>query len=288
MKEAEAERVRDLLRTVVYPGYTRDIVGAGFVGDISGERGSVEVEFKPNTRDQGKIRAMEQAMREVLHDTGYDDVRIHHRHPFAAEMPIRSQVDLAADAGDPPPQVLPESGRLMTPLQAEMLEEGQLPEADVLGLALGRVDLARTAGYGPEGPAPLPGPREAVDYSCPLEVLQWSVDPHSPEAETCQYEIRLGEWEYRVWWQVHGCGDLLYVSMQAMCEDWVKHDEAAVPHPVGRAEAVNLVFDDQRNAVVAIYGTVRDFRPFVKAFWLALTKRKDEDAAAATDEVERK
>jgi hypothetical protein len=56
--------------------------------------------------------------------------------------------------------------------------------------------------------------------------------------------------------------------MQAMREDWVDNADA-VPHPVGRSEAVNLVYDEARAAVVAIYGTVRDFRPFVKAFSLA-------------------
>ncbi len=35
---------------------------------------------------------------------------------------------------------------------------------------------------------------------------------------------------------------------------------------MGRSEAVNLVYDMDREAVVAVYGTVRDFRPFVDAF----------------------
>ncbi len=35
---------------------------------------------------------------------------------------------------------------------------------------------------------------------------------------------------------------------------------------MGRAIAVNLVYDPRRTAIIAIYGTARDFRPFVEAF----------------------
>ncbi len=52
-----------------------------------------------------------------------------------------------------------------------------------------------------------------------------------------------------------------------MRDDRVEHGGAARSHPVGRSEAVNLVYDIDRKAVVAIYGTVRDFRPFVDAFY---------------------
>ena len=37
-------------------------------------------------------------------------------------------------------------------------------------------------------------------------------------------------------------------------------------NPAGRTEAVNLVYDRKRSGIVAIYGTVKDFRPFVGAF----------------------
>ena len=70
--------------------------------------------------------------------------------------------------------------------------------------------------------------------------------------------------------------------MQAMSEDWVDDDNAS-PHPVGRSAAVNLVYDESRNAVVAIYGTVRDFRPFVKAFDVAHS-REDANQNASTND----
>jgi hypothetical protein len=74
--------------------------------------------------------------------------------------------------------------------------------------------------------------------------------------------------------------------MQAMKEDWVDHDNNAVPHPIGRSEAVNLVYDVSRSAVVAIYGTVRDFRPFVKAFGLAYANETRVQSMPTTEEVD--
>ncbi len=40
--------------------------------------------------------------------------------------------------------------------------------------------------------------------------------------------------------------------------------------PLGRNVVVNLVYDEGRRAVVAIYGTARDFRTFVAAFRIGL------------------
>ena len=60
---------------------------------------------------------------------------------------------------------------------------------------------------------------------------------------------------------------------------------AARLHPVGRTEAVNLVYDATRGAVVAIYGTVRDFRPFVEAFRRGYVDRSGESLDPASQEV---
>jgi len=285
MSEIERERVKELLRSVKYPGYSRDIVAAGFVGDILVVGRMIEIEFKPNTRDDEKIDLMEENMHRVLGDAGYVDIQIRRLHPFVHEVPLRSARDLADSLNASSEQRHPEVSRLMTPLQAEMLEDGELPDSDVLGLALNRADVAPAAGYGPEGPRPLSGPREEFSYDSDVSVLQWSIDPHDPRAETFQREVRLGDWDYRVWWQVHDSGDLLYVSMQALREDWASHGEDAVPHPIGRSEAVNLVYDEIRHAVVAIYGTVRDFRPFVKAFGLAYASERGSKNAPATEEA---
>ena len=269
MMSAESQQVRELLRAVQYPGFSRDIVAAGFVGEIVALPPMVDVEFKPDTRDEGKVAAMEGEMRALLGEASFTDIRIRRVVPYVTEVPLRSAEDLKRDLGRQAGSVAETANRLMTPLQAEMLEDGELPEADLLAVTLGRLDVAPAAGYGPGGPKPLTGPREALAFDIPVPVLQWDIDPHDPEARTVQREIELAGWDYRVWWQAHPQSELLYVSMQAMKEDWVDHDNNAVPHPIGRSEAVNLVYDERREAVVAIYGTVRDFRPFVKAFALA-------------------
>ncbi|NEV63535.1 hypothetical protein [Thiorhodococcus minor] len=265
MMSQESQRVRELLREVPYPGFSRDIVAAGFVGQIATVGRMVEVELKADTRDETKVLAIEQGIQELLRRADFDDVRIRRVAPYDHGVPLRSAADLAREQHGAGSGASAEDDRLMTPLQAEMLEDGELPEADLLAITLGRLDVAPAAGYGPGGPEPLSGPREAIAYDIGIPVLQWDIDPHDPEAQTVQREIALEGWDYRVWWQVHSSG-LLYVSMQAMKEDWVDHDNNAVPHPIGRSEAVNLVYDERREAVVAIYGTVRDFRPFVKAF----------------------
>ncbi len=59
--------------------------------------------------------------------------------------------------------------------------------------------------------------------------------------------------------------------------------------PVGRTEAVNLVYDITRGAIVAIYGTVQDFRPFVEAFgraYLAETREGTVGAQSSVDLME--
>lgn len=286
MMSQESQRVRELLREVQYPGFSRDIVASGFVGQIATVGAMVEVEFKADTRDETKIAAMERDIRDVLRRADFDDVRIRRVAPYVHEVPLRSAQDLARELRGPQSGGSAESSRLMTPLQAELLEDGELPEPDLLAITLGRLDVAPAAGYGPGGPKPLSGPREAIQYDIGIPVLQWDIDPHDPEALTYQREIKLDDWDYRVWWQVHPAGGLLYVSMQAMKEDWVDHDNNAVPHPIGRSEAVNLVYDEQRQAVVAIYGTVRDFRPFVKAFGVAYDGHDSDRDSTANQEAE--
>lgn len=161
---------------------------------------------------------------------------------------------------------------LMTPLQAEMLEEGRLPDPDPLEAELVRPDLAPEAGYGEGGPSPLEGPGGARPgdpaggrYDGEPRVLQWEIDPRDQNLPTGEAHVDAGEWEYALWWQEHPAG-LVYVSIQAVRDDPAGRSGSARPHPVGRTVTVNLVYDLRRRAVVAIYGTARDFRPFVDAF----------------------
>jgi hypothetical protein len=268
MNTMSSEQVRELLHRVPYPGSAGDIVGAGFVGEVLSIGPMVEVEFRPGTRDAETVASMEDGIRGVLQGAGFVDVQIRRTQHKVVAVPLKSAKEMLENIAISAAGAPAGGNRLMTPLQAEFLEDGELPEADLLAIALGRFDVAETAGYHPGGPDPLAGPREDLSFDSGAQVLQWDIDPHDPKAVTCQREIKLGDWDYRVWWQEHPTGKLLYVSMQAMREDWVEHEDA-VPHPVGRSEAVNLVYDETRSAVIAIYGTVRDFRPFVKAFALA-------------------
>lgn len=132
--------------------------------------------------------------------------------------------------------------------------------------SLYRADLAPDAGYGPDGPAALDGPSVSAEYKGKIDVFQWEIDPQDTNAKSDTAELMLGARDYRMWWQEHASG-LIYTSIQAMRNDENDQDGKARSHPVGRMEAVNLVYDKDRKAIVAIYGTVRDFRPFVDAFY---------------------
>lgn len=147
-----------------------------------------------------------------------------------------------------------------------------MPDPDPLGVDLTRPDLAPGAGYGEGGPPPLAGPggvRPGADPGARWvgdpPVHQWEIDPRDESRESGEAHLEVGGWEYQMWWQEHPAG-LVYASIQALQADSVGRSGSARTHPVGRAVTVNLVYDRRRQAVVAIYGTARDFRPFVQVF----------------------
>jgi hypothetical protein len=157
--------------------------------------------------------------------------------------------------------VLSEGGR-ETPLQAEIAADGGTPEPDPM---LGVVDTGPALGPSWDGKRPGGGRPVTTVYEGVVPVTQWDIDPTDPAAKSGEAHVTLHDWEYRMWWQVHPA-DLAYVSVQAVLDDTVSHGSSARAHPVGRAVAVNLVYDLRRSAIVAIYGTANDFRPFVEAF----------------------
>ncbi len=164
--------------------------------------------------------------------------------------------------------------RLMTPLQAELLEAGTLPEPDALGEILSRPDVAPDAGYGDDGPEPLPGPRDELRetrWTGAPPVYQWEVDPSDPLLESGETSATHAGWDFNIWWQRHPAA-LWYVAMQAMGAD--EADGPERPHAIGRSVVVNLVYDERRRGVVAIYGTAIDFRPFVDAFRMAVLESR--------------
>ncbi len=134
------------------------------------------------------------------------------------------------------------------------------PEQKPLPIA----NLALQSGYTVDGPKPLSGPISET-YTGILPVHQWDIDPRNDSLEGGEANVEVDDWEFRLWWQIHPTR-LVYTSIRAFQEDSIEHSGQARSHPVGRSEVVNLVYDLEREAVVAIYGTVMDFRPFVEAF----------------------
>ena len=267
MSPISPDQVRDLLRKVSYPGFSRDIVSAGFVKDIDTDGPEVVVQFAPNSNNTDKIRQMERGIRDTLADAEIGQVRITTSLPFDEDdMALRKPIAADTDSDDAIDRTITGLG-VMNPLQAELQEDGIIPEADVLRADMARPDNGPGLGFGDDELRPLDGPSgpPGDSYDGALAVFQWDIDPHDSSAESFETSVRIDDWEIWVWWQAHPVGELLYASLQAMNEDWAGHAGTARPHPVGRSAAVNLVFDRKREAVLAIYGTVRDFRPFVEA-----------------------
>lgn len=292
MSQISPTQVRELLREVAYPGFSRDIVSAGFVRNITADDRQVVIHFAPTTTNTDKVRQMEHGIRDVLSRANAGDVAIQTTSPFDVDMTLRKPTDDLAgrkpiEADGDSDAAIHEAftgGGIMNPLQFELQEEGIVAEPDVL-----RTDLAARGGQdslGPhhEPPEPFEGPlAPGTTYEGVLPVFQWDVDPHDSAAESAETSVKIDEWEIQVWWQVHPEGELIYASLQAMREDWADHVGAAREHPVGRSAAVNLVFDRSRQAVLAIYGTVRDFRPFVEAFRIAYFSQSGQPAPAGKE-----
>ena len=270
MNAAQPNEVRDLLREVQYPGFSRDIVSAGFVKEITTEISGVVVHFRPNSTNAQKINQMEQGIRDALERADIHNVEVATSLPFNEDdMTLRSPITSESDSDFEIDRAITGDG-MMNPLQAELQQDGILPDPDVLRGDVASSEHDPAAGLAQEPPEPFEGPvADGTTYDGVLAVYQWEIDPHDASAESAETSVKIDDWEIRVWWQVHPTGDLVYASLQAMREDWADHVGSARQHPVGRSAAVNLVFDSNRQAVLAIYGTVRDFRPFVEAFRLA-------------------
>jgi hypothetical protein len=174
-----------------------------------------------------------------------------------------------SDTPKTPAPALPAGGpALFTPLQAEVIEAGFLPDPDALGISMVRHDMAMSAGYDENGPPSLPGPKRtggAADAEAFPPVLQWDIDPDNSAFVSGEADVTRDGWDYAIWWQRHPAG-LLYVSIQALDHQQERMGPAERLPPLGRNVVVNLVYDEARRAVVAVYGTARDFQPFVDAF----------------------
>ncbi len=130
--------------------------------------------------------------------------------------------------------------------------------------------VAKDIGYSEFGPDQILSPEmeipnEAWEGYPP--VLQWDIDPTNTEFESGEATISLLDWQFEIWWQTHP-SELMYVAIQAMHEDEIDQ-ESERKHPIGRNVVVNLVYDQNRQGIIAVYGTARDFRPFIEAFQIA-------------------
>lgn len=248
----DRDSVVDRLRSVAYPGFSGDIVSHGFVRDVKIADGVVTVRFAPDTQKHDKVEQMIAGIRAELADL--QGVR---------ELNVQRVLPYADDSGDV------DAGPTA----------GILPASDD-GVPLYH-DVAPDAGYGPDGPEMIDGPEAGARagvhrYEGSVPVLQWEIDPADESLETGEKCFDHDGWEYRVWWQRHpAC--LVYASIQALRDDDTAR--AGRKHPVGRNVVVNVVYDEARGAVVAVYGTAIDFRPFVEAFWrgFALAAAEEEE-----------
>ncbi|MHC4217742.1 MAG: iron-sulfur cluster assembly protein [Planctomycetota bacterium] len=225
------EKVWDRLRSMKDPALRRDIVSLGLVRDLQVAGGTVTIHLESDGGDAHRDEALAAAIRREL-DT-LDGIE---------------RVVVSGGGGD---------GAL------------HLPILDDAGpnSSLGAGGMALEAGYGPDGPEPLPSPESEIPnetYEGWPPVYQWEIDPSDPAPDSGEAQVRLADWEYDIWWQVHPAG-LVYASIQALQDDSVTAGPQR-EHPMGRNVVVNVVFDRERRAVVAVYGTARDFRPFIEAF----------------------
>jgi len=269
--------VRELLRQVACPGRSRDIVALGFIKSVGVEGRRVAVDFNPDIQNVDKILTMEDGIRAVLAGAGFTAIELETEPPYDDSSMLLGgpstnplQIDLGEYGIDPNPDLVEGPGS-----RARNLLEPEAPKASDPLAADGLDEFAAAQRDGPQGNSD-PG------YQGPLPVFQWEVDSDDEMSPPTKVKLSIDSWNFVVCWLEHGGQDLVYASLQA--RHWIRDGEKARPNPAGRVEGVNLVFDPERGGVIAIYGTVRDFRPFVEAFRRAYggEGRAEEGAVATT------
>jgi metal-sulfur cluster biosynthetic enzyme len=265
--------VNETLRAVKYPGYSRDIVSFGIVKGVRAVEGVLTVALQVDSpKPEVAFQIQSEAEAVLRGQPELKDFRV------KIEVLAGQAIPPHAGNGHEPP---------LGPLQDELPHEdaGFDPDPMPRIVAMMRPDLAPGMGYGEDGPDPLGGPtgdRTSTRWTGPVPVFQWEIDPSdSSGLPYGEHETERGGWLFRLWWQVHPA-DLVYASISAMAQEGDLVRPSARQHPIGRNVAVNLVYDLQRQGVVAIYGTALDFRPFVEVFLEAYGITKHEPQAEAT------
>ncbi|MBI4622221.1 MAG: DUF59 domain-containing protein [Verrucomicrobia bacterium] len=247
--------VREALRMVKYPGYSRDIDSFGMLKEVRLHDAVIHVYLEIGS-------AIPETAYQIQAETGR----------ILRGLPQLEGREIRVEFGESIERTPPVSGRPLPPLspmQGETLKGGGFFDPDPMVAATARPDLAPGAGYDEYGPEALGGPmgdRSSTKWQGTVPVFQWEIDPSAPERhEYGEAEKERNGWLFRTWWQVHPAG-LVYASISAIPDEDTEERTFARPHPIGRNVAVNLVYDLRRQGVVAVYGTAQDFRPFVEVF----------------------
>jgi metal-sulfur cluster biosynthetic enzyme len=238
MKRVVSERLASLRD----PKTKADLMTAGLVTDVAVDESIVRVELCSPEGDTFEHDALASAIkRELGGIEGVDRVRV--------SWPTEGTCGCGNAIGSCNEQSL------------------SLPVLDPDNARLQQAGIAEDSGFGEGGPEPLPSP----EMDLPNEhwdgwptVPQWDIDPTDATLTSGEEHVRLEGWDFEIWWQQHP-DELMYVAIQAMSDDTVTEGPER-KHPIGRNVVVNLVYDQRREAVVAVYGTARDFRPFIEAF----------------------
>ncbi len=238
MKHAVSERLASLRD----PKTKTDLMTAGLVTDVAVDESIVRIELSTPEGDTFGHDALAAAIkRELGGIEGVDRVRV--------SWPKESTCGCGSTSGTCDDQAL------------------SLPVLDPETARLHQAGIAEDSGFGEGGPEPIPSP----EMDLPDEhwdgwpsVPQWDIDPTDATLTSGEEHARLEGWDFEIWWQQHP-DELMYVAIQAMSDDTVTEGPER-KHPIGRNVVVNLVYDQRREAVVAVYGTARDFRPFIEAF----------------------
>lgn len=244
------ERIMNRLLSMKDPDTQRDIVTIGLVQDLQVADGIIRILLSPPIKEAYRHEALAAAIRREL-DTldGVEKVIVTWPSPEAGRSAN------GAAKGDT--------------VHLDILDNAssEIPfETDPMDPMFRRFNIAPEMGYGEDGPEELPSPEAPAPFEGYTDwppVLQWEIDPADSSLESGEAHVRIDDWEYEIWWQRHPA-DLVYASIQALADDSIT-DGPERQHPMGRNVVVNLVYDLRREAVIAVYGTTRDFRPFIEA-----------------------
>ncbi|MCH7547735.1 MAG: iron-sulfur cluster assembly protein [Planctomycetes bacterium] len=245
------ETAWDCLRSMKDPDSHRDIVEIGLVQGVQVSGQDVTVSLAPPIKEAFRHEALAAAIRRRMSEVeAIGNVKVIWPKPGKGDRNKGNHtgVSLSLPILDNP--------------------DAEIPfETDPMDPNFRRFNIAPEMGYGEGGPEPLPSPEMSIPgdrYEGWPPVLQWEIDPGDPSLESGEEHVRIEDWEYEIWWQAHPA-DLVYASIQALADDTVTNGPER-KHPMGRNVVVNIVFDRRREAVIAVYGTARDFRTFIEAF----------------------